>query len=221
MHVYRFPGETKAYRDARDELLRAEAALRDQVEAVAALRRALPVGAPPPVDYAFDDVATGAPVRLSELFGDKDSLVVYSYMFGPDAKAPCPMCTCFLDALDGNAQHIARRAALAVVAKSPAPRIAEIKKARGWKNLRLVSSAGNSFNRDYHGEETTGAQNSIIHTFVRRGGEVRHFYSSELEFIPAAEGQNQRHIDLMWPLWNVLDLTPEGRGKDWFPKLAY
>jgi predicted dithiol-disulfide oxidoreductase (DUF899 family) len=107
------------------------------------------------------------------------------------------------------------------VARSPLPRIREFARGRGWGNLRLLSSANNDFNRDYHGEDAAGAQNSIIHVFVKRGGAVHHTYSCELNMLPSEPGQNQRHIDLVWPIWNVLDLTPGGRGSDWYPSLSY
>jgi predicted dithiol-disulfide oxidoreductase (DUF899 family) len=134
---------------------------------------------------------------------------------------PCHMCTPFLDGLNGNARHIAQRTNLAVIARSPLPRVRQIAWSRGWRDLRLLSSAGNSFNRDYHAETATGDQNSVIHVFVKRPEGVRHFYSSELFFAPVGPGGNTRHIDMMWPLWNVLDLTPEGRGTDWYPSLTY
>jgi predicted dithiol-disulfide oxidoreductase (DUF899 family) len=223
MHSNRFPGETPAYRAARDELLQAELDLRRRVEAVAAMRRKLPLGGPVPEDYVFDEEVDGAvrQVRLSELFAPgKDTLVVYSYMYGPAMEKPCPMCTSFLDGLEGNAHHIEQRASLAVVARSPIRRIREFTDARGWRRLRLLSSAGNTFNRDYQAESSDGKQNTIIHVFVKRDGQVRHFYSCELQLLPSEEGQNSRHIDLMWPMWNVLDLTPEGRGAS-FPRLSY
>lgn len=229
MSAVRFPGETPEYRSARNQLLRAEQELRQQVEAVAAMRRRLPLGGRAPEDYLFqegardiDDRSPGRAVRLSELFAPgKDSLVLYNFMFSPQMDHACPMCTCFLDALDGNARHIEQRLNLAVVARSPLERIREFARTRPWRRLRLLSSHGNHFNRDYHGDAEDGSQNTVIHTFVRRAGGIHHLYSSELAFVPGEPGQNQRHIDLLWPLWNVLDLTPEGRGTDWFPKLRY
>jgi predicted dithiol-disulfide oxidoreductase (DUF899 family) len=229
MHENRFPGETDEYRAARNALLEAERDLRGRVEKVAALRRRLPMGARLPEDYVFEEgegesenVGSSRKVRLSELFApSKETLVLYSFMYGPDMAKACPMCTCFLDGLHGNATHIMRRVNLAVVAKSPLRRLREFASTRAWKNLRLLSSAGTTFNRDYHGETPDGGQNSIIHVFVKRPDGVHHFYSSELTMLPAEPGQNPRHIDLMWPLWNVLDLTPEGRGTDWFPALSY
>jgi predicted dithiol-disulfide oxidoreductase (DUF899 family) len=179
-----------------------------------------------PEDYDFDegtaDSSVVGRVKLSELFRDKlDTLLVYSYMFGPKAKQPCPMCTSFLDSLDGAANHLARRANLAVVAKSPIGRIQQFAQTRGWRGLRLLSSANNSYNRDYYGETAEESQLPLMNVFVRRKGKIYHSYATELQFMPPDKGQNQRHIDMMWPLWNLLDLTPEGRGTDWFPSLTY
>jgi predicted dithiol-disulfide oxidoreductase (DUF899 family) len=220
MHDIRFPGENAEYRAARNELLDAEKDLRRDVERVAAMRRTLPLGGEPAEDYAFD--GENGPVRLSELFDDgKDSLIVYSYMFGPQMKAPCVMCTSILDALDGEAPHVVQRVNLAVVAKSPIERILGFTRPRGWRNLRLLSSAGNTYNRDYHAEDEKGAQLPVATVFVRRDGKVRHFYSTELLYEPPEPGQDGRHVDMFWPLWNLFDLTPEGRGTDWHPRLTY
>jgi predicted dithiol-disulfide oxidoreductase (DUF899 family) len=220
MHDIRFPGENAEYRAARNELLEAEKDLRRNVESVAAKRRTLPLGGEPPEDYVFD--SANGPVRLSELFDDgKDSLIVYSYMFGPQMKAPCVSCTSILDALDGEAPHVVQRVNLAVVAKSPIDRILGFTQPRGWRNLRLLSSAGNTYNRDYHSEDGKGAQLPAANVFVRRDGKVRHFYSTELLYEPSERGQDGRHVDMFWPLWNLFDLTPEGRGTDWYPRLSY
>jgi len=219
LHANRFPGETPQWRAARDELLAAERDLRTRVEAVAAMRRKLPIGARVPTDYVFQ--GEDGKVLLSELFATgKDTLLLYNFMFGPDMKAACPMCTSFLDGLNGNAHHIEQRANLAVVARSPYARVKDFARGRGWK-MRMLSSAENDFNRDFHGEDAKGGQNTIMHVFAKRADGVHHFYSTELNMVGAEQGQNDRHIDLMWPLWNVLDLTPEGRGSDWYPKLAY
>ena len=216
----RFPNESPEYRAARDRLLDAEAELRRRTEAVAAMRRALPPGGTVPEDYLFE--GEDGPVRLSELFGPgHDTLVLYSYMYGPDVERPCPMCTSILDSLDGAAPHVAQRAALAVVARSPLERIRAFAAGRGWRNLRLLSSAGNDYNRAYHSERADGAQMPMLNVFVRREGAVRHFWGSELLEEPPEPGQNERHVDFIWPLWNVLDATPEGRGSDWFPALEY
>lgn len=216
-----FPNETMPYRTARKRLLRAEIALRRQVENVAAMRRKLPAGGKVPQDYVFEEGEPARRVKLSELFGDRDTLVAYSFMYGPQMAKACPMCTSMLDGLDGNAPHIAQRANLVVIAKSPLARVLEFARGRGWSNLRLLSSAGNDYNRDYRGEGPDGAQWPMLNVFVRRRGAIRHFYGTELLFAKAERGQHNRHVDMVWPLWNLLDFTPEGRGKDWTPKLQY
>jgi predicted dithiol-disulfide oxidoreductase (DUF899 family) len=216
----RFPGESAEYRAAREELLVAERDLRRHVEQVAALRRKLPLGGAVAEDYVFED-GDGA-VQLSQLFRDgNDTLALYSFMYGPEMQQPCPMCSSFLDSLNGTARHASERMNLAVVAKSPIGRIREFANARGWNHLRLLSSARNTYNRDYFGENAAGGQLPVFNLFVRRDGIIYHFYNTELVGGPAEPGQNQRHIDMMWPLWNLLDLTPEGRGADWYPRLSY
>ena len=229
LHAQRFPGEGKAYRSARDKLLRAEMELRSHIEQVAAMRRKLPLGGAVPQDYEFEEAAadpadtrTVRRVKLSELFRPgKGSLVVYSFMYGPDMAKACTMCTCMLDSLDGTAPHAGQRINLVVVAKSPIARILEFGRERGWRNLRLLSSAGNSYNRDYRGETADGAQLPSLNVFVKRGGKIHHVYNSELLFAPQVKGQSPRHVDAIWPLWNLFDLAPEGRGADWHPKLEY
>jgi predicted dithiol-disulfide oxidoreductase (DUF899 family) len=225
----RFPGESAAYRKARKKLLAAEIDLRKRVEAVAALRRKLPLGGEVAKDYVFDegakdpsDTDTSRSVKLSQLFAPgKDTLILYSYMYGPKMKAPCPMCTSMLDGLEGQTSHVTQRANIAVVARSPLPRVRKFAKARGWKNLRLLSSAKNSYHRDYHGEDESGDQNPMMNVFVRRKGKIHHFWASELLFSPTDKGADARHVDQFWPLWHLLDLTPEGRGADFYPSLKY
>lgn len=218
MSQARYPNESAAYRAAREKLLQEELALRRQTEKVAAMRRALPEGGAVKEDYVFDD--EDGQVRLSELFVTGNSLVAYSYMFGPKMKAPCPMCTSIIDALNGNAVDIQQRVNLVVVAKSPIGRILEFAHQRGWTHLRFLSSEKNTYNRDYHGEAEDGSQMPMLNVFTRKDGVIRHFWGSELRFLPADPGQNERLVDPLWTLWNVLDHTPEGRG-DWYPKLSY
>jgi predicted dithiol-disulfide oxidoreductase (DUF899 family) len=228
IHSVRFPGENEEYRAARDELLTAELDLRRRVEQVAALRRTLPLGGEPE-DYAFEESARGAgsegevrTTRLSELFeGGKDNLILYSFMFGPKMERPCPSCTSILDSLDGAAPHVRQRVNLAVVAKSPLPRILSFARERGWRNLRLLSSANTTYNRDYHAETEDGSQLPALNVFVRRRGKIHHFYNTELLYAPPEEGQNPRHVDALWPVWNLFDMTPEGRGLTWYPALRY
>ena len=221
----RFPGETPKYRAARDKLLRSEIALRREIEKLAALRRRLPPGGLLAEDYVFEEMGPDGStvrVRFSELFAPgKDTLAVYNFMYGPKMERACPSCTSILDAMDGNTQHISQRVNLVVVAKSPIERILAHARNRGWRRLRLLSSAGNSYNRDYFGEDAEGDQWPVLNVFQRQGHVIRHFWASELAFVKAEPGQHPRHVDFIWPLWNAFDLTPEGRGKDWGPKLSY
>jgi predicted dithiol-disulfide oxidoreductase (DUF899 family) len=233
----RFPGETQEYRAARDRLLDAEIELRRSIERVATARRELPPGGPVPQDYEF--AGPDGPVRLSELFeSGKDTLVIYSFMFPrhpgddrpgpasgetarlPLAETPCASCTSILDSLDGAAVHITQRVNLAVVAKSPLPRILTFAKER-WRRLRLLSSAGNTYNRDYRAETAEGVQLPMLNVFVRDDDAVRHFWGTELMDAPTEPGEEPRHVDSIWPVWSVLDLTPDGRGADWEPSLSY
>jgi predicted dithiol-disulfide oxidoreductase (DUF899 family) len=210
-------------------LLQGEIDLRRRVEEVAALRRQLPLGGEIPEDYVFEECPadldaplTVRQVALSQLFqSGKDTLVIYSFMFGPKMKAACPMCSSIIDALNSTAIHATQRLSLAVVAKSPLERVRSFARERGWSRLRLLSSAGNNYNRDYYGENAEGAQQPSLNIFVRRSGKVHHSYHSELLLVPHEPGQNQRHVDMIWPLWNLLDFTPEGRGADWYPSLTY
>jgi len=215
-----FPGEDASYRDARDKLLEAEMQLRKQLESVAALRRKLPSGGRIPQDYVFDE--DNGQVLFSQLFkSETPTLMVYNFMFGPAMSQACTSCTSILDGLNGTAPHVMDRVPLVVVAKSPMPRIREFAKERGWTNLRLVSSAHNTYNLDYHGELENGSQMPMLNVFVKRGDAIHHFYGTELLYAPVEQGQDARHVDLIWPLWNLFDLTPEGRGKQWYPKLKY
>lgn len=216
-----FPNETTEYRQARDELLKTEVDLRAQIERVAAMRRELPLGGLVEEDYAFeeiDDDGQVKTVRFSELFEDsKTSLFVYSFMYGPNMDNPCPMCSSIIDGLNGNARHITERVNLAVVARSPIDRIMAFAKERGWANLRLLSCANNSYGLDYFGEDAKGNQMPMANVFVKKNGSIHHFWGTEMLYANL-EGQ-PRHVDLLWPLWNVLDTTPEGRGDDWYPPL--
>jgi len=237
-----FPGESQEYRVARDRLLDQEIELRRAMEAVAAARRSLPPGGVVPEDYVFQGAGTdGSPrdVRLSELFAPgKDSLAIYSFMFprdpaddrpGPQAgetallplaDGPCPSCVAILDQLDGAVEHATQHVNLAVVAKAPLPRVLGFAAERGWRRLRLLSSAGNTYNRDYHAETPTGEQRPMLTVFHRDDDVIRHFWSSELFYAPMDGGQDPRHLGTLEPVWNLFDLTPEGR-PDWDEQLSY
>jgi predicted dithiol-disulfide oxidoreductase (DUF899 family) len=206
-----FPGESAEYRAARNRLLDREIERRRAMEAVAAARRRLPPGGAVPEDYAFQAHGPGggpAEVRLSELFAPgKDSLVIYSMMFprAPDdtspgppggqtallplAEGPCPSCTALLDQLDGAAEHAAQHVNLAVAAKAPLDRVLTFAAERGWRRLRLLSSAGTSYNRDYLAETADGSQQPMLNVFHRDGDTIRHFWGSELFYAPVDPGQ--------------------------------
>jgi predicted dithiol-disulfide oxidoreductase (DUF899 family) len=237
-----FPNETAEYRAARERLLAQEMELRRATEAVAAARRGLPAGGLVPEDYVFDGLGPdGAPrkITLSELFAGKDSLVVYNFMFprhpkddrpGPTGGAtarldvedgPCPSCTAFLDQLDGAAEHVTQRLSFVVVAKAPLDRLITYATERGWRRLRLLSSAANRFKRDYHGETADGAQQPMLNVFHRDGDGIRHFWSSEMLYAPPEPGQDPRHAGTLEPLWNLFDLTREGRPSDWDERIDY
>jgi len=221
----RWPNESSEYRAARDELLQAEVALRREEEAVAELRRALPLGGRLEQDYELD--APSGPVRFSELFADgKDTLYLYSFMFIPGERGlplevACPSCTSIIDGLDGALWHLLDRVNVAVVAKAPIEQFAAWGSERGWRFAPLYSSARSSFNRDYNAESDEGGQLPVAHVFTRAGGAIHHRWSSELVAAPRDDGQHPRHVDYMWPIWKVLDLTPEGRGVDWHPRWQY
>jgi predicted dithiol-disulfide oxidoreductase (DUF899 family) len=238
-----FPGESAEYRAARNRLLEQEIELRRAMEAVAAARRRLPPGGEVPQDYVFQAQGPdGGPaaVRLSELFAPgRDSLVIYSMMFPRDprddrpgpasgqtallplAQGPCPSCTAFLDQLDGAAEHASQHINLAVAGKAPIERILTFGAERGWRRLRLLSSAGTTYNRDYLAETPDGEQQPMLNVFHRDGDTIRHFWGSELFFAPTEPGQETRHVGTLEPVWNLFDLTPEGRGADWDEQLSY
>ena len=242
-HDIRFPGESEEYRRERNRLLEAEVELRRAIERVAAQRRALPPGGTIPDDYVFESAMGdgGDEVSFSQLFAPgKDTLVIYSFMFPrysgdgrpgplkgetamlPVAETPCPSCTSILDSLEGAAAHLAQRINLAVVAKSDPDRVRTFARDRGWRNLRLLSSRANNYNRDYHAESPAGDQIPIMNVFVRDGEAIRHSWATELMFAPREEGEDPRHVDAIWPVWNVLDMTPAGRsGEGSFPRIDY
>jgi predicted dithiol-disulfide oxidoreductase (DUF899 family) len=238
-----FPNESVEYRQRRNRLLQQEAELRRMTELVAVARRALPPGGLVKEDYVFHGQGFDgglARVRLSELFvPGRDSLVIYSMMFPRDplddspgpksgqtallplAEGPCPSCTALLDQLDGAAEHAAQRINLAVVAKAPVERVLTFGRERGWRRLRLLSSAESSYNRDYLSETADGTQRPMLNVFHRDGTTIRHFWGSELLYAPVDPGQEPRHVGTIEPLWNLFDLTPDGRGTDWYEQFSY
>lgn len=238
-----FPGESVEYRVARARLLEREIELRRAMEAVAVARRALPLGGAVAQDYVFDCAAAdGGPaaVRMSELFAPgRDSLVIYSFMFPRDpsdtspgpaggetarlpfAEGPCPSCSALLDQLDGAAQHAGQHLNFVVVAKAPLPRLLTFARERGWRHLRLLSSAKNTYNRDYLAESADGLQRPMLNVFTRAAGTVRHFWGSELLYAPTEPDEDPRHVGTLEPLWNLFDLTPQGRPANWYEQHSY
>jgi predicted dithiol-disulfide oxidoreductase (DUF899 family) len=214
----RIRNESAEYRAARERLLVEEIALRRQHEQVAALRRALPAGGPVEGDYRF--ITEDGPSGFAGLFGEQDTLIIYSMMFGPERERPCPMCTNQMGPWDANAADIARKASLVVVARSPIERLTAWKRERGWRNLRMVSDANGNYSRDYFGILPDGSEIPALHIFTRRDGTIRHFWAGEMTDVTADPGQDPRG-DTPAPLWQLLDLTPEGRAPDWYPSLDY
>jgi predicted dithiol-disulfide oxidoreductase (DUF899 family) len=235
----RYPNESSEYRNARNALLDAEIALRRQTEAVAEMRRALAPGGEVPEDYVFERIGAHSrpeKVPLSKLFGDHPTLLLYSYMFGPERDSPCPGCTHLLDCIEGAARHVPQRAALYVAAASPIARLAAWAHDRGWDHLQLISTAGNSYNAHYYGNTAALTpemraergyadgktwDEPMLNVFHKGGGKIRHFWGSEMVFAPEDPGQHHRGLDFMDPVWGLLDTTPEGRGRDFFPRVQY
>lgn len=212
-----FPNETSQYRQARQALLTEEIELRRHIERVAAMRRSLPLGGKLPEDYLFE--GEHGPVRFSELFGNRQTLVIYSMMFGPERQRACPMCTAMLTSWDGAARNLRERIALAVTARSPIERFLDFKKDRGWRNLPLYSDIQGNYTRTYVNAEDGDVP--ALNVFTRRDGSIYHFWAGEMSNEMADPGEDGRGAPDPDPLWGILDLTPEGRGQDWYPKLEY
>jgi predicted dithiol-disulfide oxidoreductase (DUF899 family) len=212
-----FPNESSEYRHARNALLAEEIELRRHIERVAALRRSLPLGGKIPEDYTFE--GENGSVRLSDLFGDKQSLVLYSMMFGPQRKSACPMCTAMLTSWDGTARNLRERVAIAITARSPIERLLDFKKDRGWRNLPLYSDTKGDYTRTYVTPDDGDVPG--LNIFTRRDGAIHHFWAGEMSGEMADPGQDPRGAPDLDSLWTIFDLTPEGRGGNWYPKLEY
>jgi predicted dithiol-disulfide oxidoreductase (DUF899 family) len=213
----RFPNDSEEYRRAREVLLVEEIELRRHIERVAAQRRQLPQGGEVTGDFRFE--GEHGPVTLANLFGDKQTLIVYSYMFGPQRERPCPMCTSLMSSWEEKVPDIEQRVAFAMVARSPIDRLLAAKQARGWTKLKVYSDNDGDFTRDYVSAED--ADVPAYNVFTRKGGAIRHFWSGEMGSEMADPGQDPRGAPDLDPLWTILDTTPEGRGADWYPKLEY
>jgi len=206
MSELRIPNESKAYRDARDALLRDEQELVDKTRSVAARRRSLPLGGQLKEDYIFqwaNDGKVGNRVKFSELFADKDTLLLYSFMFGPSWDKPCPSCTSLVDGFDRTWYSVSQHAAFVAIAKAPADRINAWAQKRGWSQIPLVSGSGATYQADYRCQGASDdMQLPVMHVFRRRDGKIFHSWGTE---------SSANHVDTVWPYWNLMDFTPEGR----------
>ena len=215
-----FRGESSEYRSAREALLANEIEFRRHMTQLVEQRQALPPG--PVIDprYRFKD-ANSSELKLRDLFGDKNTLVTYFWMFGPQRERPCPMCTNLLGSLNGNAADIKQRVSLKVFGRSPVERQLAFAQERGWRHLDFVQTIGDDYPRDLNLIDAQGFEWPALVVFRREGDDVRLFWASEMSKEMADPGQDPRDAPDIGVLWTILDLTPEGRGSDWYPKLYY
>src|ERR1700723_518100 len=212
-----YPNESDEYRAARNSLLAEEIELRRHIERVARQRRMLPPGGELAKDFEF--ISESGQTSFSRLFGEKDALMVYSMMYGPQRKAPCPMCTSFLSAWNGAAVNLRERLAIVVTARSPIERLVDYKRQRGFGNLPFASDVSGEYTRTYVNPDDADVPGFSV--FTRSNEVIQHFYSGEMTGAMADPGQDQRGGPDLDPLWLMLDLTRQGRGTDWYPKLEY
>jgi predicted dithiol-disulfide oxidoreductase (DUF899 family) len=215
-----FPGASDAYRKGREALLAEEIEFRRHMTRLAEQRRALPPGPVITKNYRFKD-ANGSELGLSDLFGDRDTLVTYFWMYGPQRERPCPMCTNWLGAVNGNAADVKQRVALKILGRSPVERQLAFATERGWRHLDFVQTVGDDYANDLGLINSDGSENPALVVFKRDGDKVRLFWASEMTREMADPDQDPRDAPDIASLWSILDLTPGGRGIDWYPKLAY
>ncbi|MCK9687255.1 DUF899 family protein [Scleromatobacter humisilvae] len=211
-----YPGDSAEYRRARTALLAEEIELRRHIERVARQRRAMPLGGEAR-GYTFRD-QDDAVLQFADLFGEHDTLVSYIWMFGPQRPRPCPMCTAFLDAFDLPSRSITQRIGFVVIGRSPVARQLAFARERGWRDLQFFQCIGDEFARDYRALGPNDEEMPALDVWVRRDGRVHHFWAGELGGTEDP-GQDPRGAPDPTPLWNILDLTPGGRGTDWYPQL--
>jgi len=215
-----FPGASAAYDTARQALLAEEIEFRRHMTRLTAQRRALPPGPVIDKDYRFKD-EQGFEVGLVDLFGDKDTLVTYFWMYGPQRERPCPMCTNWLGSVNGNAADIKQRVALKILGRSSVERQFAFAQERGWRDLNFVQTVGDDYAKDLGILMADGSEYPALVVFQRDGKQVRLFWASEMTAAMADPGQDPRDAPDIGALWSVLDLTPGGRGTDWYPRLNY
>jgi predicted dithiol-disulfide oxidoreductase (DUF899 family) len=215
-----FPGESEDYRKARQALLTEEIEFRRHMTRLTEQRRALPPGPVIEKDYRFKD-ENGFEVGLIDLFGDKDVLVSYFWMYGPQRERPCPMCTNWLGSVNGNATDIKQQVALKIFGRSPVERQFLFAQERGWRNLDFIQTVGDDYANDLGLINADGSENPALVVYRRDGDKVRLFWASEMRMEMADPGQDPRDAPDIASLWSILDLTPEGRPEKWYPKLSY
>jgi predicted dithiol-disulfide oxidoreductase (DUF899 family) len=218
--------ESPEYLAKREELRLAEIDLMKRRERVAELRRHLPQGATVQ-DYELQegprDLNAGDTpvhnVKLSELFTKPDrALVIYHFMLGKKNGKACPMCTAWIDGANGVAHHLAQNLDFAVVAAADVPTLRAFARERGWDKLRLISAGSSTFKFDFGSENPDGGQDSTLSVFTRdANGAIRHSYTAHPWMSPEIR---ERGIDLLSPIWHLIDLTPQGRG-NWYTSLDY
>jgi predicted dithiol-disulfide oxidoreductase (DUF899 family) len=213
-----YPGDSDHYRTARTALLTEEIELRRHIGRVAAQRRELPPGGEAR-DYEFID-ENGKTVTLADMFGAHDTLVTYFWMYGPKRERPCPMCTSLIGSLDTPARDLQERVGMAIIGRSPVARQLAFARERGWINLNFYQCVGDDFPKDYRGLAEDGSEWPALDVWVRRGAKVHHFWAGESGGTQDP-GQDPHGAPDPAPLWIILDLTPGGRGTDWYPKLEY
>lgn len=215
-----FPGASPEYEAAREALLAEEIEFRRHMTRLTEQRRALPPGPVIRKNYRFKD-EQGFEVGLADLFGDKNTLVTYFWMYGPKRERPCPMCTNLLGSLNGNAADIKQKVALKVLGRSSVERQYAFAQERGWRDLNFVQTVGDDYAQDLGILMPDGNEYPALIVYRRDGDEVRLFWASEMTKEMADPGQDPRDAPDLAALWTVLDLTPEGRGTDWYPRLQY
>jgi predicted dithiol-disulfide oxidoreductase (DUF899 family) len=206
MSELRYPNESPDYRNARDRLLEEEKRLVEQTRLVAELRRKLPPGGRLKENYVFTwavEGKVGRKVSFANLFGDKETLLLYNFMFGPNWDNPCPSCTSLMDGFDRTSYQVTRHAAFVGIAKAPAEKIHAWARKRGWNDMDLVSGFESPYQADYGCQkESDDMQLPVMHVFRKKDQEILHFWGTELQ---------GNHVDTVWPYWNLMDFTPEGR----------
>jgi predicted dithiol-disulfide oxidoreductase (DUF899 family) len=215
-----FPGESATYRAARQALLAEEIEFRRHMTRLGEQRRALPPGPVVEKNYRFKD-ENGFEVGLIDLFGAKNTLVTYFWMYGPQRERPCPMCTNWLGSVNGNAADIKQRVALKILGRSPVERQFLFAQERGWRDLDFIQTVGDDYANDLGLINEDGSEDPALVVFARDGDTVRLFWASEMTGEMADPGQDPRDAPDIASLWSILDLTPEGRGTDWYPSLRY